>query len=285
MITLTTRQKLFLAGRMQSLAMAGRRIAGKGPEVTVVRRGIRWRLDLREGIDFAIWLLGAFEPRTIDHYLTHLKPGHVALDVGANIGAHTLHLARAVRPAGRVLAFEPTDYAFAKLQANLALNPDLAPLVAAYQVMLVERSHADAVPELYSSWPLEPARVGTHVLHGGRLQTCTQARATSLDELLESERLDRVDLIKLDIDGHECPMLRGAARTLARFRPVIVMELSPYVLKEHGSGVAELVEILGTAGYALSDIGTGRSLPLDASLLESAIPIGGSRNVLACPKR
>lgn len=283
MITLTTRQKLFLARRMQSLVMAARRTAGKGSEVICVRRGIRWRLDLHEGIDFAIWLLAAFESRTLACYLSHLKPGNIALDVGANIGAHTLHLARAAAPTGRVFAFEPTDYAVAKLRANLALNPVLAPLVSVHQVMLVERSRPGAVPGLYSGWPLVPTSADTHVLHGGQLHGSTQARATSLDEVLEIERLDRIDLIKIDIDGHECAMLRGATGTLARFRPPIIMELSPYVLTEQGGGVGEVVELLGGAGYALRDIATGQPLPLDAGRLESLIPIGASRNVLAYP--
>lgn len=228
MITLTTRQKLFLARRVQSLVMAALRISGSAPEVTCVRRGIRWRLDLREGIDFSIWLLGVFESRTLIYYLNHLKSGDVVLDVGANIGAHTLHLARAIAPTGRVIALEPTDYAFAKLHANLALNPKLAPLVRVHQVMLVEQSKTGTVPNLYSSWPLEPAGSETHLLHGGQLRTCASARATSLDEIIDTEGLERINLIKLDIDGHECPMLRGATRTLARFRPPIIMELSPY---------------------------------------------------------
>lgn len=281
MITLTTRHKLFLARRAQSLIMAVRRASGRGPEVAVARRGIRWQLDLSEGIDFAIWLFGAFEPRTLRHYLNHLKPGNVALDIGANIGAHTLHLALSVGSTGRVLAFEPTDYAFGKLKANVALNPDLAARVAAHQVMLTDNSLPAPVPAIYSSWPLEPEGGGTHLLHGGLLKSCASARAATLDELMEIERVNRIDLVKLDIDGYECAMLRGAIRTLARFQPSIIMEIAPYVLREHGSGVAELVEILGATGYALRDIETRRSLPLDAHWLESAIPIGGGRNVIA----
>jgi FkbM family methyltransferase len=283
MITLTTRQKLFLARRAQSVVMAARRAAGRGPDVTVMRRGIRWHLDLREGIDFSIWLLGAFEPRTLAHYLAYLKPGNVVLDVGANVGAHTLHFAQAVQPGGRVVAFEPTDYAFGKLQQNLALNPDLAPLVTVYQAMLVERPGHGAVPSLYSSWPLEPVRGDSHHLHGGRLQRCTQARATSLDEILGSERLERIDLVKLDIDGHECAMLKGATGMLRRFRPPIIMELAPYVLREQGSGIAELVEILAGTGYGLRGIDSGAILPMNADRLEALIPIGGGRNVLAHP--
>ncbi len=283
MITLTTRQKLFIARQLQSLTIAGFRLIGKGYDVEIMRRGVRWRLDLREGIDFSIWLLGAFEPRTLRQYERLIKPGDVALDVGANIGAHTLHLARAVGPSGRVIAFEPTDYAFGKLRVNLSLNPTLATRVDANQMMLMERSAPDEAPAVYSSWPLAPGAKAVHPLHGGALQACSGAKIVSLDDFVQRNRLERIDLLKLDIDGFECPMLRGAADTLARLRPVIVMEFAPYVLGERGGSVRELVEILGAAKYGLQDVDTGKSLPMDTAKLESLIPWGGGRNILARP--
>ncbi len=98
------------------------------------RRGVAWTLDLREGIDFSIWLLGAFELSTVRAYQRILRPGAIVLDIGANIGAHTLHLARAVGTEGKVWAIEPTDYAMGKLKTNIALNPELAPRIVGCQL-------------------------------------------------------------------------------------------------------------------------------------------------------
>src|SRR5215469_4528356 len=108
---LTTRRKIALARTAQRAVMFGRRAFRKGPQTNVRRRGLAWDLDLREGIDFAIWLLGAFESTTIGAYTRLIRPGDVVFDVGANVGAHTLHLARAVGRTGRVHAFEPTEWA------------------------------------------------------------------------------------------------------------------------------------------------------------------------------
>ena len=94
----------------------GRRLVGGGPELVTSRQGLTWQLDLREGIDLSIYLLGRFEPSTVRCYTRLVNPGDVVLDVGANIGAHTLPLARLVGEAGRVIAFELTRYAFLKLQ-------------------------------------------------------------------------------------------------------------------------------------------------------------------------
>ena len=86
------------------------------------RGGLRWMLDLDEGIDFSIFLLGSFEPDAVRCFEKRIKPGDVVLDICANIGAHTLRLARLVGSSGRVLAFEPTIYAYAKLRSNLELK-------------------------------------------------------------------------------------------------------------------------------------------------------------------
>ena len=93
---LTTRTKIALARLIQRPLMMARRMFGQGHETIVRRRGVRWQLDLREGIDLSIYLLRAFEPSTLKAFERLVKPGMTVLDIGANIGAHTLHLARLV---------------------------------------------------------------------------------------------------------------------------------------------------------------------------------------------
>ena len=125
---LSTAQKIRIARVLSGGVIGLRRTLGLPSEVTTRRGGVRWRLDLTEGIDLSIYLLGAFEPATVKLYRRLVKPGDVVLDIGANIGAHVLPLAVLVGDAGRVIAFEPTRYACRKLQANLALNPRLGEL-------------------------------------------------------------------------------------------------------------------------------------------------------------
>ncbi len=278
---LTTKRKIAIARVLQRGAMAARSLAGKGEAARVRRRGLDWQLDLDEGIDFAIWLMGAFESGTVRAYEKLVPPGGVALDIGANIGAHTLPLARAVGPAGKVYAFEPTDFAMEKLERNLALNPELEKRVVRVQAMLVDRA-GGKTPPLYASWPLEDVR-GVHKLHRGRKKPSGKARATTLDAFLAKHRVGRVDFIKLDIDGFECSMLKGARRTLKRWRPAMVLELSPHQLDEQGGSIEELTGILREAGYTLHEPGSGASLPLDGAALRALIPHGGSRNAVVLP--
>ena len=112
---LSTRRKITLARWAYQCVHAARALFTRDDHTIVVRGDIVWDLDLGEGIDFAIYLLGAFERSSIRAYSRLIKPGAVVIDVGANIGAHTLPFAHLVGPAGHVLAFEPTTYAFNRL--------------------------------------------------------------------------------------------------------------------------------------------------------------------------
>jgi FkbM family methyltransferase len=281
---LTTNQKIALARAVQVPVVTARSLARLGPVTTVRRRGVAWTLDLREGIDFSIWLLGAFELSTVRAYQRILRPGDIVLDIGANIGAHTLHLAQAVGAEGKVWAIEPTDYAMGKLKTNVALNPKLAPRIVCCQLMLVDRADGYLVPPLYSSWPLTD-ETDLHARHGGRLMSTNSARAVPLDSLVREFDIERIDFIKLDIDGYECAMLRGARATLTTLRPVILIELAPSELDQHGSNIEELLDLLSAAGYALYDLASRSPLPMDGNGIRTLIPHGASCNAVARPRQ
>ncbi len=277
---LTTEQKISLARVVQSIVMFGRSVLCRSPIARVRRSGLNWELDLKEGIDFSIWLLGSFEPTTVAAYSRYLKPGSIVLDIGANIGAHTLPMARLVGDMGKVVSFEPTVYAFKKLCENVSANPVLANRIQCVQAMLIDDDLGQARDHLYSSWPLGREQ-DVHQLHMGKLMPTDGARAATLDTLVGELRLERVDLIKLDIDGFEPRMFRGASRVLKRWHPPIIMELAPYVLEEEGSSLAELIEILATNSYSLRQLDGVSRLPMDSEKLGSMIPTGSSLNVIA----
>lgn len=278
---LKSKQKIALARLVQAIVMGVRKLVGLGATSRVKRSGVEWELDLREGIDFSIWLLGSFEPETVRCYQRIVKSGDVVLDIGANIGAHTLLLAKSVGAQGRVIAFEPTDYAFSKLSKNSSLNPDIASRIQCMQYMLVDSETQDSpTPALYSSWPLKNEE-DLHNLHQGRLMTTSGAKPKTLDSVISSIGLDRVDCIKLDIDGFECGMLRGAREVLTRWHPPIIMELAPYVLEEQGASLGELIHLLKEYGYALYGLSNGEFLDMDVTKLHHMIPSGASMNVLA----
>jgi FkbM family methyltransferase len=279
--SMKTRHKVLLARVASSVLRGLRHAVGRGDTVEVTRGGYRWRLDLREGIDLAIYLFGHFEPSTVAAYRRIIRPGDVVIDVGANIGAHTLCLADCVGPKGRVIAFEPTEYAVQKLRANIALNPTLAQRITVEQIHLGASDDVAPPAAVFSSWPLGAER-DRHALHYGVAQRTTHARACRLDSYLDDHDVRRVDFMKIDIDGYECEMLAGAATTLRQLRPALTLELAPYALAERGGSVEALVGVLDAAGYVFySERAPGR--PLDVQKIIAQLPAGASRNVVARP--
>ena len=279
---LTTLTKLKLARAAYRIVSRARRMVGRS-DITVVKRGgALFELDLGEGIDFAIYLLGAFERSTQQTLQQLVRPDHVVFDVGANIGAHTLAIARAVGPAGRVFAFEPTEFAYQKLCRNVSLNPGLQSRVHARQVMFAAHRSDQLEEEIYARWPLLPKRA-VHPKHQGQMVSTLGAAVDTIDSFFEREQLLRLDLVKLDVDGHELPVLEGARDTLRRLRPVLVLELCPYIHAEFGHRFSNLIDLLSESRYRLFDASGSRSLPLDARALSALIPTRGSINAVAQP--
>ncbi|MEX2164136.1 MAG: FkbM family methyltransferase [Sulfuricaulis sp.] len=276
---MNTRTKLRIAHALYRTVMGFRRLLGRTDSALVTRRGIRWQLDLREGIDLAIYLFGSFEYDTFRAYRKLLKPGNTVLDIGANIGAHTLPMARCVYPAGRVVAFEPTAYAYGKLRQNISLNPTIAGMIQAEQIMLVGIDNSQVKPRLYSSWQIHEALPDTHPKHGGRLMDTTGARFEALDNYIAEHKIGAVSLIKMDVDGHECQVLRGSHELLQRDKPILLIEIMPYGLDEAGASLDELLGILATHGYSLYDLDGRTALPND-SRIRQKIPTAGGINIL-----
>jgi FkbM family methyltransferase len=275
-----TTHKIAGARAIYRVVRAGRSILGRSDREVVARDGVTYELDLSQGIDFAIYLANIYERQTKAALRQLVSPASLVLDIGANIGAHTLHLAQLVGPNGRVIAFEPTDYAFRKLRRNLELNPQLEARVTACHCFLTEHDE-DRVPSaIYSSWPLA-REAGLHAKHLGREMRTESARARSLDSVL-SELADRkVQLIKLDVDGFECDVLGGATALLRDVRPIFVMELSPYVLEEHGSSLEQLLSYFVPNGYSFYDERTHKPLPSTARELQRLIADGAGINAIA----
>lgn len=279
MAELSTKSKIALARAVQGMIMSGRRLLGAGPRTQVVRRGVRWDLDLSEGIDFAIYLLGGFELRTLKLYRQLVRPGAVVLDVGANIGAHTLPLAALVGPSGLVMAFEPTKFAFSKLQQNLELNPALLERVRPLQMALLSQMDKPLPRSIYSSWPLDGSSV-VHEIHGGKLCATDGATVSTVDAVVESMTLKSVDFVKLDVDGHEPDVLLGAMKTLERFRPTILMEWGPGYSDGEASAFNEALGALAAIGYRFQSFGRGDPRRVTQDELSRVVAPGASVNVV-----
>ncbi|MBR1199479.1 FkbM family methyltransferase [Bradyrhizobium sp. AUGA SZCCT0158] len=275
-----TARKIQLARLAYRAVRLGRTIVGRSDRCIVARDGLKYDLDLSQGVDFAIYFGDIFERSTRAALRRLVAPSALVLDIGANIGAHTLQLAKLVGSAGRVLAFEPTDFAFRKQARNLELNPELAQRVTAYHCFLAAEDEAPVPGAIYSSWPLTQGSE-RHAKHLGQEMPTLSAPARSIDSILREHGEAKVQLVKLDVDGFECEILRGATNLLRVCRPIFIMELAPYVLAERGTSLEELLSFFLPNGYRLYDEQHERPLPSTAAELENLIGDGESINVIA----
>jgi FkbM family methyltransferase len=274
-----TANKIALARLAYRAIHLARAAAGYSDRTIVQRDGLSYDLDLAEGIDFAIYL-GVFERQTRNALKALVRPGSVVLDIGANIGVHTMLLADLVGPSGRVLSFEPSDYGVRKLRRNLELNPELAGRVTLFHCFLAATDGAAVPDRIFSSWPLADSE-GLHQKHLGLAMPTNGAPGRTIDGILAELGGPSVQLVKMDVDGFESEVLRGAAALLSGSRPIFVMELSPYVLDERGSSLEELLGFLVPNGYRFFHERSGDRLPSGAAELRQLVRDGESMNIVA----
>lgn len=168
----------------------------------------------RSSTERLLWLEGerAIAER---HLLARLvAPGDRVVDVGANLGYYALLFARAVRPGGRVDCFEPEPQNVETLAENVRAN----------RLEKSVRVHPVAVGEKAGSVRLDPGLNGVVTEHGA-LEVPVR-RLDDLDDLHGRP----VDFLKVDVEGYEGPVLRGAARLLARDRPGLFVEIHPELI-------------------------------------------------------
>jgi len=204
--------------------------------------GAWFLLDVRDGMERAYYYCGVHDfinPAVIDAILA---PGGTYVDIGANIGIHTLRAARRVQPHGRVYAFEANPETAARLRAHVSINR-LA------NVTVFDVALSDHVGRGVLKPGLEP-HAGTFTLEphgrGARGHEISTARG---DDVLSRIRPRGRVLVKIDVEGHEFHVLRGLHGWLSANRPVVMMEFTPQWLRCSGTDPGEVAAFFTALGY------------------------------------
>jgi FkbM family methyltransferase len=157
-----------------------------------------------------------------------IKPGHVVLDIGANIGTHTLSFAKMVQPDGFVFSFEPQRISFEFMCANVVAN-NLT------NVFPVHAGVSDKADKIYVPIvdPTKAANAAAFAIQG-------YSAGDPVDIVtVDSMRLGRCNLIKADVEGMEYSVLQGARQTIETHRPVLFVENN---YEEHSEKIITLVK-------------------------------------------
>ena len=214
----------------------------RGKSVTRAVEGMIFELDLSENIDVCI-LLEKFERDVVDTIEQYCQPGWQIIDVGANVGAHSIRLAKKAGIEGKVYAFEPTEYAYRKLVRNVSLNNICQ--IDLYRLALWNENKDNQVISFRSSWQTD----------GTSVSGPSTVSFVRLDDWSKKHGIERIDMIKIDVDGHEFPVFDGGRQLLAACRPLIIMEVGAWHFAEPSTNVLDL---LADLGYRFCDMKSKR---------------------------
>jgi FkbM family methyltransferase len=240
-----------------------------GRSVKVSVMGKTLNMDLRDGVvSSTIFAEGVWEPEETSFLVKTLRPGMVFVDIGANIGYYTVIAAGLVGSAGKVFAFEPDPKNFALLQNNVAANH-------CQNVFIDQKAIAGSSRRLFLY--LSSGNFGDHrtyepqgeiLRERGKKRSAVAVEAVSLDDYLVGNR-NRIDFVKMDIQGSEYDALVGMRKTLQHNSDITILtEFWPTGLKQAGVDPRVFLNEVRALGFMIYQLHKGRPQELtDADIL------------------
>jgi FkbM family methyltransferase len=193
-------------------------------ERLTTRYGDLFDADLSSFLEWQLWAFGGYEEHFAELFRCLVSSGDRCIDVGANVGVHTVRLAKLVGAAGEVIAIEPDAGVAERNRRNIMLN-DLANA----RVLNAAASDQAGHMRLYRPDPSDTNRARASLLRHSYLTGDTATvPVLTIDEICDG----RVTLIKIDVEGHEAAVLRGAAAVVASYAPSIIFEYAPELLDD-----------------------------------------------------
>jgi len=197
---------------------------------------LRWVLDPSDWGESLLYWVGDYDIWERYHIRRFLPDGSVMFDVGTRFGVYGLTLAHLAGPSVTVYCFEPNPVNYTRLNRNIALNGMRN--LRTFQLGL-------------GDW-VGSARVVTNNDGDSGASSLAEGEGTlitTLDRFCEEHQIQRIDFMKVDIEGFEPRLLKAGQKSLDRFKPAMLIELNTQVLVRAGSSVEELLGSLRKLGY------------------------------------
>lgn len=202
--------------------------------------GDRYWLNSTGYVDECIINSGLFEPLSTQVVKRLVSPGDIVLDVGANIGYYSVILSKIVGDHGRVICFEPTDHYSKVLEMNIISNS-----LENVEIIKVGLSNKRQELDIH----IGRSSATLHVPGNQKLLSYEKIKLISLDDFAKEYHLEKIDFIKIDVDGHEPLFLEGAWKTLEKFEPTILLEVNHLNYLSAGFMAWDFYDVLKVKGY------------------------------------
>lgn len=188
------------------------------------------------------------EEKDLEYIRKIVKTGSVVIDIGANVGVYTIALSREVGDSGAIYSFEPILSTYEILVSNVrhmslknvtTINMGLS---EKKETLLMEIPHYDEGGEnYYQSRIVDKANLVPDLRH-------YEINVTDLDSYLKEKKVEAVDFIKIDVEGHELNVIKGALTTLDTFKPAMFIEVSGSI-DEAGTNAQLVNQLIVKRGY------------------------------------
>ena len=247
---------------------------------TMIEGDIRIRTSLSDHIEAQLFWQGYQEADqgVLEMIRKKLPSDGVFIDIGANIGSFTLVAAK-IAQHGEVHAFEPSAHHFFRLSKNVAMN-------GFGNVSLNRTGLSDQRGSATLFLPClkgEMNNSGAASLYSCGTEENSQAREdidlVRLDDYVSEKGIERIDLVKIDIEGAEFNALKGSRSALSEFRPIVLMELDLENLKRAGCAPEEILSFWENLKYEVSRVeNSGDLIPI-----RNAGDLKLHQNLICCP--
>jgi FkbM family methyltransferase len=191
-----------------------------------------------------------YEPTLARLFLECINPDLDIIDVGANVGFYTVAGAKRLK-GGRVLAAEPTQAAFARLQANVERN-QVADRVILFNGLISSKAGKEDLQTVVGREEYSSTGSMTHPSIGSAEYSTVSTEAARLDDLVRLHDL-KPGLMKVDVEGAEAQVFAGASEVLSFFRPTVLCEVSNQLLRRNGVDGRDIVQIFERLNYKVVD--------------------------------
>ena len=228
----------FLSGVLESGEFSGRfDFIPPGKQFMSEINGFRFWFNTADREMGVLMGAGGYEPETVRFMKQVIKPGMRCLDIGAQTGFFTCLMASLVGVTGEVIAFEPYSSSYEVLLKNVAEN-NWESRVGLHNTA-VSHSNSEITAGIVAGMVVADENGAVAI------------KCVRLDDL----ELDRIDFVKIDIEGHEPSAIRGMQRLLTEDSPIILTEINEYWLRRAGSSAGAYIALLRDLGYDLFELG------------------------------
>lgn len=211
----------------------------KGSYRTIVRNGIKYKLDISNVVDHLTYF--GFQDNCYDSVIKNIKSSEIILDIGANIGTTALFFAKK-NPNAEIIAFEPHPDTFLRLQGNI--NNNKPNKIKIQEIGIGKKKNT---LKLYEVNQTNPGM--NRIICDNKDFPFKWIKITSIDNFVSENNIKNIDFIKIDVEGHEYDALIGGNKIIQRTKPIIFLELDDNNLKENNSCAKDVITFLYSMGY------------------------------------